>query len=372
MSQLKHIVTKDEHGLPLKTIVKSNFNFSSRFMTRLKQAGLIFVNEEPFPNWIGLKEGDKITINMPEETNDFPPENIPVNVIFEDEHLLIVDKQPDLVVHPTKGKPNHTLSNAISYKQKTENDQYKIRFVNRLDMNTSGLVVVAKNSYVQDCLVKEMQKNIMEKSYIAIVKGIFKERTGIIDLPIGRPDPNEVERWILPQEMGGYPSLTHYKVLEEFENINLNTSKAYLKLAEKVKDLNLNDGNSFSLVELRLETGRTHQIRVHLSYMGHPILGDSLYKNGDPFLYRKTHKDTRPSLSDYHDSIRFSDEIQDSLPASIIINRQALHAFKLGFKHPITGENKVFEAPVPDDIKKALGILRGSKKNKINAKKYPS
>lgn len=381
MSKLTHIVTKEEHGMPLKSIVKTNFNLSSRFMTKIKKDKLIFVNGKPFPNWMALNEGDEISINMPNETNNFTPENIPIKVVFEDENILIIDKQPNLVVHPTKGKPNHTLSNALSYKLLNEKKQYKIRFVNRLDMNTSGLIVVAKNSFVQDCLVKEMKSNIMEKSYVAIVKGIFKEKKGTINLPLGRPDENEVERWILKEELGGSPSVTHYKVLEEFKNVDLFASSKYKALSEKNKDLNINDGYDFSLVELHLETGRTHQIRVHLSYIGHPIIGDHLYINGDPFQYRKLHGDSRPSLSEYHKALKKElNETSDSgsnTDSSLIdnlkniknllnrselvsnlIDRQALHAHKLQFTHPITKEKICVTAPVPSDMENVLSLLR--------------
>ena len=144
--------------------------------------------------------------------------------------------------------------------------------------------------------------------------------SGSVDAPIGRPDPDEVERWILPVERGGFPSLTHYKVLRRFES-------------------------GYTLTELSLETGRTHQIRVHMASIGHPVTGDHLYNNGDPFLYRKLHGDFRRIEGDEEKS------------TSRYISRQALHAYRLSFIHPIAGQKLCLEAPLPEDMKKLLSDI---------------
>ena len=188
------------------------------------------------------------------------------------------------------------MANGIMQYMLDTNQSFKIRFVNRLDMNTSGLLVVAKNSHSQDELTKQMKENIIQKRYVALVKGIVEKDKGTIDAPLGRPDPERVERGVME---GGYPSVTHYTVLERYPK-------------------------GYSLVELLLETGRTHQIRVHMSHIGHPVLGDHLYGGENPWL----------------------------------IERQALHAYKLSFNHPVTGEFMELEAPMPEDMKETIEKLK--------------
>ena len=327
MAKFTYIVKESDRELSIKELLSRNFSFSSRFMTKLKQNRLIFLNGESMPGWVLPNPGDVITVVTPEETSDFPPEDIPISIVYEDEDLLVINKQPDIVVHPTKGKPCHTIANGLMKRMLDKGESYKIRFVNRLDMNTSGLLIVAKNSYAQDNLTKQMKTDHIQKKYMAIVSGVMVQDRGTIDLPLGRPDPNEVERWVVPVEEGGYPSVTHFKVLKRFKK---NT-----------------------LVELQLETGRTHQIRIHLAYIGHPIEGDHLYCHGDPFEYRRIHGDPRPSLDGSPGPrMETNPEI-----VSDIINRQALHAFSLTFKHPVTGERLHLEAPLPDDMKRALAYL---------------
>ncbi len=327
MAKFTYIVKESDRELSIKELLSRNFSFSSRFMTKLKQNRLIFLNGESMPGWILPNPGDVITVVTPEETSDFPPEAIPISIVYEDDDLLVINKQPGIVVHPTKGKPCHTIANGLMKRMLDKGESYKIRFVNRLDMNTSGLLIVAKNSYAQDNLTKQMKTDHIQKKYMAIVNGVMVQDRGTIDLPLGRPDPNEVERWVVPVEEGGYPSVTHFKVLKRFKK---NT-----------------------LVELQLETGRTHQIRIHLAYIGHPIEGDHLYCHGDPFEYRRIHGDPRPSLDGSPGPrMETNPEI-----VSDIINRQALHAFSLTFKHPVTGERLHLEAPLPDDMKRALAYL---------------
>ena len=323
MSEFKYIVTAEDvrKNLSVKQLVRSNFTFSSRLMTKLKQNHLVSLNGSDVQWWIAPSEGDVISILLPEEKSDFPPEDIPISAVYEDDDLLVINKQPGVVVHPTKGKPCHTIANGLMKKMLDEGERYKIRFVNRLDMNTSGLLIVAKNSHAQDSLTKQMNAEArgLHKKYKAIVVGEMPEDSGTIDLPLGRPDENEVERWVLPVEKGGYPSVTHYKVLDRF--------------------------GGYSLVELELETGRTHQIRVHLSYIGYPILGDHLYCHGDPFEYRRIHGDPRDD-DDYNPECgQGGKEIVSGL-----IDRQALHAFSLTLRHPVSGEELHLEAPLPADM----------------------
>lgn len=328
MTQFHYTVTEKDKELSVKELLRRNFHFSSRLLTKLKKGDLVTVDGLPVKGWMKLQPGDKLTITLPEETCDFPPEDIPIETVFEDEHLLVINKQPGYVVHPTKGKPHNTIANGIMKKMLQDGAQYKIRFANRLDMNTSGLLIIAKNGFVQESLIRQMKRDQVEKRYLAVVDGIITEDEGIVDKPIGRPDPDEVERWILPVEEGGYDSVTHYKVLRRFEA-----------------------GPGYTLVELRLETGRTHQIRVHMASIGHPVTGDHLYCHGDPFLYRKVHGDTRPNMkSSEHES-------ESSSP---YIKRQALHAYRLSFIHPMSGQRLELEAPLPEDMRNLIEKIKAA------------
>lgn len=321
MTQFHYTVTEKDKELSVKELLRHNFHFSSRLMTKIKQNDLVTVNGNPVRGWMKLNAGDMLTVTLPEETCDYPPEDIPIDVIYEDDDLLVINKQPGHVVHPTKGKPAGTIANGIMKKMLDEGQRYKIRFANRLDMNTSGLLIIAKSGFVQEHLIRQMKRDEIQKQYIAVVDGIITEESGTIEQPIGRPDPNEVERWILPVDKGGYDSITHYKVLSRFDS-------------------------GYTLVKLRLETGRTHQIRVHMASIGHPVTGDHLYNNGDPFLYRKIHGDCRPV------------EGEGEKSTSPYIERQALHAFSLSFTHPITGIRLSLEAPMPDDMLRLIEKIR--------------
>ncbi len=320
MSGFIYTVKESDKGLTVSELLRRNFHFSSRLLTKIKKQELAKLNDIPVRGWMTPCAGDKLTVTLPEETSDFPPEDIPISVIFEDDDLLIINKQPGIVVHPTKGKPCHTIANGLMKKIIDEGSCYKIRFANRLDMNTSGLLIVAKNGFVQDRLIHQMKAGITEKKYLAVLDGIIEEDQGTVEAPIGRPDPNEVERWILPADRGGFESVTHYRVLKRFPA-------------------------GYTLAEISLETGRTHQIRVHMASIGHPVTGDHLYNNGDPFLYRKLHGDFRRIEGEYEKS------------TSDYIERQALHAYHLSFIHPITGEKLTLKAPLPDDMKALIKTI---------------
>lgn len=320
MSVFSYTVKEDDKGLTVSELLRRNFHFSSRLLTKIKKQDLAKLNGSPVRGWMIPVAGDQLTVTLPAETSDFPPEDIPINVIFEDDSLLVINKQPGFVVHPTKGKPCHTIANGLMKKILDEGACYKIRFANRLDMNTSGLLIVAKNGFVQDQIIHQMKAGITEKKYLAVVDGIIQMDQGTVRAPIGRPDPNEVERWILPADKGGFDSATHYKVLQRYSA-------------------------GYTLVEVSLETGRTHQIRVHMAYIGHPVTGDHLYNNGDPFLYRKLHGDFRRVEGDGEKS------------TSPFIERQALHAYHLSFIHPITGQKLILKAPLPDDMETLINTI---------------
>ncbi|MBN7772205.1 RluA family pseudouridine synthase [Clostridium aminobutyricum] len=291
-SKFEYIVTEEDKGQPVKALIRSKFTFSSRLMSKLKRGDFIYVNGNSAKLYLPANPGDVISIVFPEEKSDFLPEPIDITPVFEDKDLLIINKQPGYVVHPTKGHPVHTMANGIMKYMLDTNQSFKIRFINRLDMDTSGLLVVAKNSHSQDEFTKQMKENKVAKKYVALVKGTLSQDTGTIDLPLGRPDAERVERGVMED---GHPSVTHYTVLKRYDK-------------------------GYTLVELLLETGRTHQIRVHLSHIGYPVVGDHLYGGENPWL----------------------------------IERQALHARYLSFYHPVTGEFMEVEAPLPQDILDAI------------------
>ena len=299
MAKFEYTVTKEDEGVPVKGLLRTKFSFSSRLLTKLKYQHLVFLNGEEVAGWITPQIGDILSIKLPEEKSDFPAEDIPIYPVFEDDDLLILNKQPGVIVHPTKGHPLHTIANGLMKYMQDTGQTFKIRFVNRLDMDTTGLLIVAKNSHSQDDLTKQMKANTIEKRYIAIVNGIVKEDAFTIDLPIGRPDPENVARGVMLE--GGYPSVTHVKVLESFPK-----------------------GKGYTMVEQLLETGRTHQIRVHMSHIGYPLVGDYLYGGEAPWL----------------------------------LDRQALHAYKLSFNHPVTGKRLTVEAPLPHDIQEVIKKIK--------------
>ena len=216
-----------------------------------------------------------------------------LKIIYEDEALLIIDKPAGIPVHPSIIHFEDSLSNGVKYYFDTINLHKKIRPVNRLDRNTSGIVIFAKNEYIHDMLSKQMQNKQFKKEYIAICEGIFDKKQDTINAPIARKADSIIERCVSPN---GDVAITHYSVLKEFCKNN----------------------ETFSEVLVNLETGRTHQIRVHMAYIWHPIVGDSLYGN-----------------------------------ESDLITRQALHAYKVEFIHPITNKKMEIQSVIPKD----MGIL---------------
>ena len=246
------------------------------------------------PGYIKPEVGDIIGVRLPEESNDFPAEDIPLDVIYEDDDLLIINKQPGIIVHPTKGHPEHTIANGLMKYMADTKQNFKIRFANRIDMDTSGIIVVAKNANAQNELASQMRRGTVKKKYIALVEGIVDKDHFEIDLPIGRPDPISIQRTVMYE--GGKDALTEVDVLERYE--------------------------AHTLVEVTLHTGRTHQIRVHLSHIGHPIAGDALYGGSDE-----------------------------------LIGRQALHAHYIEFDHPFTHDRVNFEADLLLDMRDAIDSL---------------
>lgn len=300
MAKYEHTVTTEETGLTINQILKRNYKFSSRFKTKMKYQSLVDLNGTPAPGYLRPEVGDVIGVRLPEETSDFEPEDIPLNIIYEDEDLILINKQPGIIVHPTKGHPEHTIANGVMKYMADTDQSFKVRFANRIDMDTSGIIIVAKNANSQNELSSQMRAGTVVKKYKALVEGIIGEDCFSIELPVGRPSPESIQRAVMDE--GGKSAHSEIRVLERF------SSEEY---------------GDHTLVEVRIKTGRTHQIRVHLSHIGHPIAGDSLYGG-----------------------------------RTDLIDRQALHAYHIEFSHPMSGERVSFEVPLYDDISAAMVTLR--------------
>lgn len=301
MSSVSYILTKEDEELYIKEILQRRLLFSSRLIRRLKvNEGTLTLDGKAVRLRERGREGQVLICNYPEETSYFEPENIPLDVAYEDDDLLVINKQPFITVHPTKNYQEHTLANAISYYIREKGDTYKLRFVNRLDRDTSGLLIVAKNPHAQDFLNHEMEFDRVIKKYYAIVHGRIDE-DGTVDQPIGK-NPDHVARRMVRED--GAPSVTHYKVLGHGKE---------------------ESGQDVTLLSLKLDTGRTHQIRVHMDWLGHTLYGDDLY--GSP---------------------AFPDKF----------GRQALHAYSLTFTHPKTGETINIETKMPKDMEDLWNTLK--------------
>ena len=314
---MEYITVKADCGLTIKDVLKRRMGFSTRLLRVLKREGGVYLNGKPCWLNVRVEEKDRIRIDFPQEKSHFPPQDIPLEVLFEDGDLLIINKQPGIVVHPTKGHPDHTLANALAMDMEKKGESYKIRFVNRLDMDTSGVLVVAKNAFTQQALVDQMKKGQTEKRYLALLEGRLSPLEGSVDRPIGEA-PGRVGRVI---DEDGYPCLTHYRVRDYYLLENQSLSRLFqapedAKTQPGQRDRLWERDHILSLTELLLETGRTHQIRVHMAYLGHPVLGDS--------LYGRKRED--------------------------LIGRQALHGASFSFFHPRTGERLRVEAPLPRDM----------------------
>ena len=300
MSILEKKVEDVVEGTKLREYLKREMGISTRLIRSASIQKRIFINNEVVKMNRAIKNGEIIKIDLEkEESQNIAPEKIDIDIVYEDEDILVVNKKPFMVVHPTKTYQSGTLANGVINYFMESNQNCIVRLVSRLDMNTSGLIIIAKNQFSHGMLSKAMSENKVEKRYLAIVHGIFKEKQGTIDKPIYRPEGIENGTRRVVDERG-QRSITHYKVVEEFSDS--------------------------SLVECKLETGRTHQIRVHLSYLGHPIYGDVLYGDGDN--------------------------------EGDLIERQALHAYGLDFKSPRTEKELSLRADLPDDMKELMKKLK--------------
>ena len=338
MREFKYTITAAdiEEGLDIRTIMRRQFSFSARLRSKIKRNRTVYMNGEQTPVWISPKEGDVLTVAIPDETSYFEPEDVPVLPLYEDEDLLVVNKPAGYTVHPTRGHKSGTMANGVAKYMLDTGQSFKIRFINRLDMETSGVLLLGKNQLSQGELMKQMKADTVTKLYRAIVHGIPEESQGIIDEALAYHRDGSLKRVV---EDDGKPSETHYRVIESFPAIPGAGEDDALAQA-------------FSLVELDLKTGRTHQIRVHMAHIGCAVVGDSLYGEiENPELH-----ELPPAAED--EEINYRDLPPRVSVDAALIGRQALHSYFTAFDHPVTGKRIEVTAPLPEDMAQLLEKLR--------------
>ena len=294
------IIDTNDIGTRIDKYLTDNTDYTRSKIQKMIENGNILVNNKQTKDSYKLKENDRITIEEYNEEIDIEPENIPLDIYYEDEDLIVVNKPSGMVVHPAPGNYSKTLVNALMYHTNnlsTINTSIRPGIVHRIDADTSGLLLVAKNDKTHNALAEAIQKKEVVREYIALVEGVIMEDTATIDAPIGR-DKNNRKKMAVTSE-NSKDAITHIRVLDRYKDS--------------------------TLIRCKLETGRTHQIRVHLNYIGHPVVNDPVYG------YKK------------------------------LIDKdfgQMLHAEKIGFVHPTTKEYMEFTAPMPDRFKEILEMYK--------------
>lgn len=301
MNEFHYVVTPENIGNRIdKWVSQENTSITRSSIQKLIDSGNILVNDKQVSKNYKLRLNDKIYIMIPDPVElDVLPQNIPVEIVYEDDDLLVVNKPKGMVVHPAAGNPDGTLVNALLYHCKGRlssiNGVIRPGIVHRIDKNTSGLLMVAKTDYAHNHLAEQIKEHSFTREYEAIVCGRFKEKVGTIDAPIGRNKFDRKKMCVTP--INSKNAITHYEVIDEF--------------------------GQYSLVRFKLETGRTHQIRVHSAYIGHSVFGDDVYGK-----------------------------------AVKGIEGQCLHAKKVGFVHPVSNEYMEFDSDLPEYFIKILSKLK--------------
>lgn len=296
-----YFVQESEEGERLDKLVAVIFNEYSRSqIQKMIDEQLVLVNRKPEKPSYRVKWGDQITlIEKDLETIVIEPENLPLDILYEDEDLVVIHKPSGMVVHPTVDHTSGTLVNALLYRYgdnlSTLSGPLRPGIVHRLDKDTSGLLVAAKNDETHRKLQEQFRMKTAIREYMAICHGVIKQNEGTIDAPIGRDPNNRMRRAVVS---GGRTAITHFQVIERFQR--------------------------YTFIKCVLETGRTHQIRVHMSYIGYPLVGDTFYGPRDTFAS----------------------------------HGQYLHAYKLGFVHPKTGEQHIFTTPIPEAFERFFAQIR--------------
>ena len=292
--KLEYTIQNTDSYQTVKGVLKNHFHLSERLFSQVKRRELIFVNGFKAVPYALVHPGDiiEVVLDYPEDNSNIVPTKMPLDIVYEDEWYLVLNKPAGISTHPSMLHYENSLSNGVCYYFHEIDLCKKIRPIQRLDKNTSGLIFFAKNEYVQNSFSFQMQQGTLVKEYLTIIEGHLDKPSGTIDLPISRKEGSIMERIISTE---GERAITKYEVVQE------------------TKDL--------SLVKCLLITGRTHQIRVHMKAIGHPVVGDFLYGTESPF-----------------------------------IGRQALHSYHIKAKHPVTNTEIEYICPLPQDMEKLLSL----------------
>jgi 23S rRNA pseudouridine1911/1915/1917 synthase len=322
VEQVKLTVDKGQATIRIDKFISTflGANVSRTKIQAAAEAGSVLVNGKPVKSNYKIRPLDEILLLLPkhQENYDLVAEDIPLDIVYEDDDLMVINKAPDIVVHPGLGNWRGTLINAVLWHFQSlpkGKEDFRPGLVHRLDKGTSGLIVMAKTDHALAHLAKQFFDRTTKRKYIALVWGDLKEEEGTINVNIGRDTRERMQMQTYPEGDGGKHAVTHYKVIERL--------------------------NYVTLVECRLETGRTHQIRVHMKYIGHTLFNDARY-DGSRILKGTIYSKYK----------QFIDNCFEILP------RQALHAATLGFKHPVTGKDMFFEAPLPAEFEAVLDKWR--------------
>lgn len=303
MNEIVMEITPEMEGERIDKCISNYLESLSRsYIQKIIKDGKAYVNDAVVKANYKVKVDDKVQFEIPDcEEPDIPPQDIPLDILYEDKDILIVNKPKDMVVHPAPGHYEGTLVNAIMFHCKDElsgiNGVLRPGIVHRIDKDTTGSIIICKNDEAHRKIAQQLKEHSITRKYRAIVYGRILEEEGTVNAPIGR-HPTDRKKMAI-NEKNGKPAVTHYKVLERFDK--------------------------YTYIECQLETGRTHQIRVHMTSVGHPLLGDEVYGNAKcPFK----------------------------------LEGQTLHAMTIGFIHPTTGDYVEYEAPLPEYFEHLLQILR--------------
>jgi 23S rRNA pseudouridine1911/1915/1917 synthase len=362
---LEYTVKAADAGMTARGVASRRLGVSKRLIRKIANAagsgdgeafaGGVFIGGRPAFFTDRVQEGDVVGLAYPEERSDFIPQDIPIDALYEDDDILVLNKQPGVVVHPTKGHADGTIANGLMRRMAFGEERYKIRFANRLDMDTSGALIVVKNARAQSEFARQSEAGGIKKLYLAALDGVPPAERGYVDEPIA------LEREGAPRRVAredGAPSHTFYRIIERY---SYRPSRSPAGGGERgdaacaapgrgaagttgddgvgsVSGAGVGSGERrAALALISITTGRTHQIRVHMAHIGCPVLGDTLYGT------------RAPSLPD--------DRGEADAP---LIGRQALHAAVLRFAHPRTRAELTFRAPLPDDMVHCLRRLRAA------------